>query len=262
MNKNKILKSLKNFTIFLSGSTITHYFQKILESSNIKAQETRAQKIENSLEVLAKTTENIQAQNIRIENQTQDMLRIAESSTITLNTQKLTPQQQEDIGSHLDNIIDVKSKIENLTQDQTSNLSLEEKKKALLEHLESLHYETKGIQKIIKDATESNNNFISNFNMDKFYEYLDSLTLLQESAFLHILLFIALLLIVLNILAALFGNEIIKYLNLEKKYPSLTTFLKLRSTFQKYYLTWNIILMCIVCFAGIGINILVYVLNP
>ena len=102
--------------------------------------------------------------------------------------------------------------------------------------------------------------FIENFNLDSLYAYLDSLSLLQESALLHIAIFITLLLTLINIFAALFANEIINYFDLENKYPSISGFLKLRAKFHKYYLTWNIFLILLLIIVAIFINILVFVI--
>ena len=85
------------------------------------------------------------------------------------------------------------------------------------------------------------------------------MTLLQESAFVHTLIFICLMLTVLNILIILFGNELIKYFKLEEKFPRLSMFFKLRVTLQKYYLMWNVIILFLCCIVGIGINILIIV---
>lgn len=100
------------------------------------------------------------------------------------------------------------------------------------------------------------NNFLPNLN--NLYDYLNSLTLMQESAIYHIFVFISLILINFNILGILFGNEIINYFNLEKKFPSLYIFFFLRSKFNRYYLIWNVSLLFVICFASIYINLLVF----
>ena len=114
----------------------------------------------------------------------------------------------------------------------------------------------------IKDITESlgngNNNFISDLNLQVLYDFLDSLTLLEESAFLHIFIFIYILLCIFNIIAVFFGNEIIQYFKLETKYPKLELFFKIRNKFQRYYLMWNVSLIVLVCFLAIFLNLLVF----
>ena len=84
----------------------------------------------------------------------------------------------------------------------------------------------------------------------------DNLNEMERFIYLEFLL---LMLTILNILAIFFGNEIIKYFNLESKFPSLASFFKLRTKFQKYYLLWNIFIFFVVCFIGIFINIIIFI---
>ena len=102
-------------------------------------------------------------------------------------------------------------------------------------------------------------NFLPDISFNDLYQYLDTLTLSQESALLQIIIFILLLLIVSNILAALFGNEIIKYFDLEKKYPKLNILFSYRAKFQKYYLSWNIFFLLILIIAAIFLNIFIFI---
>ena len=72
-------------------------------------------------------------------------------------------------------------------------------------------------------------------------------------------MFLSLIFTSINILGALFGNEIIKYFDLEKKYPKLNTFFSYRAKFQKYYLSWNIFLLLILIIAAILLNIFIFI---
>ena len=114
------------------------------------------------------------------------------------------------------------------------------------------------LNKFLEDWN-SKNKFFSDFNLDFFYGYLDSLSLLEELALLHLIFFIIFIIIITNITAALFGNEIIKYFDLEKKYPKLNTFFSYRAKFQKYYLIWNIFQMFLLCILGLVINLLFFI---
>lgn len=91
--------------------------------------------------------------------------------------------------------------------------------------------------------------------------YLDSLTLNQESALYHILVFFLIIIIIFNIIAILFGNQIITYFNLENRYPSLQPFLKLRGKIQRYSLFWNFLILFTVCVVSIYFNILLFSLG-
>ena len=103
---------------------------------------------------------------------------------------------------------------------------------------------------------ESTNKLVSVIN--KFYEHLDTLSILQESSILHILLFTVLTVTVLNILSVLFGIELIKYFKLEERMPKLAGFFRLRAQFQRYYLMWNVSILFTVCLFGIVVNLLLF----
>ena len=133
-------------------------------------------------------------------------------------------------------------------------------KSSINEHLSEVLKAQDEIQKFLEDWNNSGKNFLPDISFKDLYQYLDTLTLSQESALLQIIIFILLLLIVSNILAALFGNEIIKYFNLETKFPRFSLFFKVRATLQKYYLMWNVLMLLFCCIFGIGVNILTLIL--
>ena len=93
---------------------------------------------------------------------------------------------------------------------------------------------------------------------NEYIKYLDSLTLLQESAFLHILMFIYIICSLFTLIGVFFGNELIKYLDLENKNTYLSSYLKLRTKFQRYYLIWTIFMLFLVCIVALFLNILAF----
>ena len=117
----------------------------------------------------------------------------------------------------------------------------------------------------LAEVKKSNSNFISDFSfiwdfdLNIFYNFLDSLTFQQEGALFHILVFITMLLTIFSLLGVFIGNEIIKYFDLEKKLPRLSTFFKVRATLQRYYLVLNLFILLALCIVGIGINIIVFI---
>ena len=100
--------------------------------------------------------------------------------------------------------------------------------------------------------------FIPDFNLQSYYDFLDSLTLFEESAFLNIFIYILILLCIFSIMSVFFGNELIKYFKLEQRFPRLAIFFTLRTKFQRYYLMWNILYIFIISFLGIFINLLAF----
>lgn len=75
---------------------------------------------------------------------------------------------------------------------------------------------------------------------------MDSLTLLQESAVIHLIFSFLLIFNAFGMLAIFFGNELIKYLDLSKRYPRLTYFLEVRNKFQRFFLLWDILFLVFV----------------
>ena len=96
--------------------------------------------------------------------------------------------------------------------------------------------------------------FTENSGLSDFYQFVENLSLLEHLVLLDILLFFLVMITIINIFSALFGNEVIKYFNLENKYPKLLLFFKIRLTLQKYYLIWSALILMFVCIFAIIIN--------
>jgi hypothetical protein len=122
--------------------------------------------------------------------------------------------------------------------------------------------DAENVQNCIKELTDllssiNNNNFKFSLNLDSYYAYLDSLSLLEEAALLHIFIFLFILLTLFNLISILFVNEIIKYFKLEDK-PYLNKVLTLRLKFQKYYLIWNFIILILICLGALFLNLFIF----
>lgn len=114
------------------------------------------------------------------------------------------------------------------------------------------------IDKVFDIYSNSSNNFQINFNLNALYDYLDSLTLFEESALLHIIFSIIIFLTLIDLMTTLFANELIKYFDLENKHPYLKKFLMLRYKFQRYYFILNFSLLYVIIIVGIGLDLLVF----
>lgn len=113
------------------------------------------------------------------------------------------------------------------------------------------------IDSLIDFLTKSKNNF--HIDLTPLYQYLDTLTLLEESALLHICFFSLILFTLINIISTLFANEIIQYFNLENKHPFLKKLLMLRSKFQRYYFILNFSLIFIIIIVALYLNIIILI---
>jgi hypothetical protein len=126
--------------------------------------------------------------------------------------------------------------------------------KASVKCFEAQQEVAKFVDKLIESL---NNKFVPDFNY--LYDYLNSLNLLELSALFHLIVLSLICLISINIISAVLGNEIINFFKLEKKFPKLSSFLKIRLKFQKYYLILNFSLLFIICIVTIILDIFVLI---
>ena len=240
MNRTALINSLRGVAGVILGVSAHHFGGKLLDRKEILAGDAKGTQcldnIKSNVDYLVSWAEkkHIPAElNDTIQNKVDDIVN-------TSNTLK----DAMDSSPNMENAKEGISKLVKLTNEGCKCLN------ELLEPLLKSYFRNIGAPK---------NNFISNLNIQNLYDFLDSLTLLEESAFIHILIFIILLCSLINIISIFFGNEIIRYFNLEKRLPKLETIFRLRTKFQRYYLLWNIFIMVIVCILAICLNLLVLI---
>lgn len=122
----------------------------------------------------------------------------------------------------------------------------------------------KGISKLLPDLDNINlsslKGFFNNINLSSLKEFFDTLTIYQVGCIFDILICSGIATTLIEILAIKFGNELIKYYDLENKYPKLAIFFKIRAKYQRYVLIFNVILIFVFCFLGILVNIYMFFL--
>ena len=111
----------------------------------------------------------------------------------------------------------------------------------------------------MKNTIQNQNNWYGEFELKVFYDFLDGLTLIQELAFLNTLYIFLTTILGLNIYSIVFANEILRYFQIEEKYPRFQKYFQLRRTYQRYYLVVNgIIFIAFTLIVG-GLNLLTLV---
>ena len=147
------------------------------------------------------------------------------------------------------------SEIKKAEQAQLSHQELSDKLDNIQNSVDKVHEAIKSIPSL---NSNSNNKLNFDFNIDSYYNYLDTLTLSEELALIHILFAILYLLIAFEFVSIFFGNELINYFDLENKYPKLKTFFKLRATYQRYYLIWCLLKLFLLSFVIIIFNLIIF----
>ena len=160
----------------------------------------------------------------------------------------------EDVSQRVNSSFDViekeTKKLKNITSD-SNDVSI------VSEATSKIEKATADLKSILENFGKGKDKLLDDWNIQILYDYLDSLTLLEESAFIHIVAFLLILGCTFSIISVFFGNEVIRYFDLENKYPKLHTYLKIRATFQRYYLIWNIFIIIAVSIISLLLNLLV-----
>lgn len=102
----------------------------------------------------------------------------------------------------------------------------------------------------VNSITESIKRNSSNFNMDDVYrifdsyqDYLATLTLPQHLAFIHLCFLVALAISIINLASVFYSDSLIKYFELETRYPKLAKFFVIRRKLQQYYFGWHFFIL-------------------
>jgi hypothetical protein len=170
---------------------------------------------------------------IEIKNQQETMIsdqlvqtKIASLSTDAITQLDLAKQDSKIIGKLLERLND--PSITDAEKNFIQN-SLNEKSVNKLKSLDN------DILNNILDIISSNkNNYLNNFNeiINRFQNYLSSLTLEQLVPLVNIFGLTVITSCLISIAIIFYGDYSIKYFNIENKYPKLAKFIQLRSKFQ------------------------------
>lgn len=181
-----------------------------------------------------------------------------EENILTRRQHELLNERMSTIESKLDNLINAQTKaseskavfseLDNHVKDLNTAFK---SGKSVLDHITPENFEAntpvvKGklenaneilakIEKIIDGLNSDANKF--QYDLSSIQNYLDSLSYTELTAFFHIIGCIVVILSIFSIILTLFGNELLNYLKLESKFPSLSRLIKLRLSMTKYYIS-------------------------
>jgi hypothetical protein len=133
--------------------------------------------------------------------------------------------------------------------------------KNLEENISSTNKNMETLKKMLQDIFDSNSNdkFLGDHIFIEFQNYLSSLPLEKIGALGHILISIAILMSLVSIIFIFYGDFLIKYFNLEEKFPKLARFIQFRRKFQQYYFAVNICFIILALFLIIYVNYIVFI---
>ena len=240
------LKSNANKVVCLAFGVAAHHFGgQILDYSNSVAEAQRMERLQNKLDNIEEMNRTMAE---KINNISDNSVPMEKLNSLNHNL---------DVWCDKFNTLKKYLDLSESSQDINQKIEYYHEAYKRAEECEKHQQVVKDIMKNLVDSSDSSNTLLPNFNLDFLYDYLNSLTLMQESAFFHIIVLLGLGIIIFNILGAVLGNSIIEYFKLEEKYPKLAGILRLRLKFQKYYLIYSFSLMYLIILVAILLNLLV-----
>jgi hypothetical protein len=227
---------------FLSGVVGHHYIGKILDYKNemaaSKDMEMRAISEAENMEIVLNKLDSIIKQNEYLSKNVETLLdkHVPESQlSIFFCQKKIEINELLEIGGNQCKIVK-----EILDKDPDNiNLDIYQAAYRAAVRCDRANSDANEAVKKLIETINGNNNLVSDFNLEDFYKYLNSLNLIELSALYHIIVLALIAILSINVLSAVLGNEIINYFKLEENFPKLAAFLRLRLNFQRYYLILN-----------------------
>lgn len=241
MTKNRFIDMLKTSLGLIVGVSVHHFGSKILDRSETQAEAASQEIRDNKLDEINNSINYIRS----------SLDECVKNAELSKNNSNIPQEDVTLVRNSIDEIVNTVNSFKDVPLDDNTKIIVDQKVNIVEKAL-------KTVSDTIEKFSSDKDKFIPDFNLQSLYDFLDSLTLLEESAFIHICMFIFILLCLCNIILIFFGNEIIKFFKLEEKYPKLGLFLNIRSKFSRYNLMWNIFLIILVCFLAIFLNLLIF----
>jgi hypothetical protein len=126
---------------------------------------------------------------------------------------------------------------------------------------------------LINNSSNSINNYIDNYNnnnnnslwenykefINSYHDWMLTLSLTKQSAIIHIVNSILILLCLSSLITVFYADSLIKYFKIEEKYPRIAKYISLRRKFQQYYFFFNALLIIVFTIIIFVFNILIFI---
>jgi anion-transporting ArsA/GET3 family ATPase len=214
LENKKMMENIQNSVEIIRKSS--EEMQERLNQENIEKLTSLSNNFKNKIDNAVNTANKIQEINTQI---------MKNDSNISGD---LKTQSYQDINNNLD-----------LTKN-----GLEEGKK-ILDEIINIFSNIKG--------SGSSSNYIFNI-INQYNDFLNTLTVVQKGALGHLLAAIFILLCFTSIITIFYGDILIKYFEIEKRFTKIARFIEIRRKFQQYYFFLNTCLILSTLFLIIYVN--------
>jgi hypothetical protein len=249
---------MKN-TRFFKGLTLTTFSMGVFNTiRSIKASllEDKINKQEAKYEKLNSKYTSLLERNLnKLENEREI---IEESNNLKKNVEVLDQK--------LRNSVEIKKELQSKYLENSADPSINEQIQEVIKTDEDIQNMYESVNTKFDSFINKIDTFLNNSNnksqyLDSLQSFFDGLSFVQNLAIVHISGSIFILLSLMTIISIFYGEKLIIYFDLEKRFPKLAKFIQIRRKFQQYYLLINIVLIIIVLTIIIYINILVFMSN-
>jgi hypothetical protein len=173
-----------------------------------------------------------------------------------LNTQNKIASLSADISDQLETVSHNSRMITEYTE-KLKDADLDSKEREFItstvdqnvsQKTESIEKANSALKNIMDSLFSDNYNFQLNNIIESYKEFLNTLTVEQHSPILNILGLIIIFSCIISIIIIIYSEYLIRYFNIETRYPKISKFIQIRRTLQQYYLSINLIIILITIF--------------
>ena len=166
----------------------------------------------------------------------------------------------------LRNSLEIKRELQIKYSENSSDTSINDQIQEVLKISEEIQNMYESVNNKFDSFVNKINTLLNNSNnksqyLESLQSFFDGLNFEQNLAVVHISGSIFILISLFNIISIFYGDKLIIFFNLEKRFLKIAKFIQIRRKFQQYYLLINICLITIVLIIIIYINILVFMSN-
>lgn len=162
--------------------------------------------------------------------------------------------------------VEIKRELQTKYSENSGDLTINEKIQEVVNTGEDIHKTYESVNNKFDSFINKINTLLNDSDnksqyLDSLQSFFDGLNYEQNLAIVHISGSMFILFCLISIISIFYGEKLIIFLDLEKRFPKVANFIQIRRKFQQYYLLMNILLIFIVLAIIIYINILVFLSN-
>ena len=162
--------------------------------------------------------------------------------------------------------VEIKRELQTKYSENSGDLTINEKIQEVVNTGEDIHKTYESVNNKFDSFINKINTLLNDSDnksqyLDSLQSFFDGLNYEQNLAIVHISGSMFILFCLISIISIFYGEKLIIFLDLEKRFPKIANFIQIRRKFQQYYLLMNILLIFIVLAIIIYINILVFLSN-